>query len=45
MRGKCRRLVEQAGVGPGDVALDLGCGTGTLTLMLKEACREHTYAV
>jgi SAM-dependent methyltransferase len=33
-------LVRQAGLAPGHAALDLGCGTGTLTLMLKHACPE-----
>ena len=31
------QLVEQASVGPGDRVLDLGCGTATLSLMVKRA--------
>jgi SAM-dependent methyltransferase len=33
-----RRLVGAAGVRPGQRVLDLGCGTGTLALRVKEAC-------
>ena len=32
-----RRLIEQAALQPGHHILDLGCGTGTLTIMLKQA--------
>lgn len=31
------RLIEQAGIAPGHHVLDLGCGTATLTLMVKAA--------
>jgi ubiquinone/menaquinone biosynthesis C-methylase UbiE len=32
-----RRLVERAAIRPGHAVLDLGCGTGTLALMVKAA--------
>lgn len=37
-----KRLVEQANLKPGHQVLDLGCGTATLTIMLKRACPEAT---
>ena len=36
-RSALRRLVEQAGLAPGQRVLDLGCGTGALTLVAKGA--------
>lgn len=35
-----RRLVEQARVAKGQRVLDVGCGTGTLTILLKKARPE-----
>ncbi len=35
-------LVRQARIEPGQRVLDLGCGTGTLTLMIKRAVPEAT---
>ncbi len=35
-----RSLVRQAALAPGHEVLDLGCGTATLTLMLKAACPD-----
>jgi ubiquinone/menaquinone biosynthesis C-methylase UbiE len=34
------RLLDQAGVTPGDSVLDLGAGTGTLAIWLKQRCPE-----
>jgi ubiquinone/menaquinone biosynthesis C-methylase UbiE len=31
-------LVRQAGLSPGDLVLDLACGTATLTILMKESC-------
>jgi len=35
-----RRLIERMGLQPNQRALDLGCGTGTLTIMLKKFAPE-----
>ncbi len=35
-----RRLIERAHIQPGQHVLDLGCGTGTLTIMLKRSKPE-----
>lgn len=37
-----QRLVEQVGLQPDHRVLDLGCGTATLSIMLKRACLEAT---
>lgn len=34
------RIIAEIGPGPGNRILDMGCGTGTLTIMLKKACPE-----
>lgn len=35
-----RLLVEQSALRPGYRVLDVGCGTATLTILLKQACAE-----
>lgn len=37
-----KRLVLQANIEPGHRILDLGCGTGTLMIMIKRACPDAT---
>ena len=34
------RLVEQASLEKGHRALDIGCGTATLTILIKRACPD-----
>ena len=41
-RAMKQRLLDQAGVAPGDSVLDLGAGTGTLAIRLKQRCPEAT---
>jgi ubiquinone/menaquinone biosynthesis C-methylase UbiE len=36
------RLLDRAGVAPGDSVLDLGAGTGTLAIWLKQRCPQAT---
>ena len=36
----CRKIVKSAGVGPDDVALEIGPGLGSLTLAMLESARE-----
>ena len=38
-----RQLIRQARIAPGQRVLDLGCGTATLTIMLKQAHPEATF--
>ena len=35
-----QRLIAQAQIAAGQRVLDLGAGTGTLTVMIKQACRD-----
>jgi ubiquinone/menaquinone biosynthesis C-methylase UbiE len=39
-----RMLVEQVALQPGHRVLDVGCGTATLTILLKQACAEAEVA-
>lgn len=44
-RATKRRLLDQANVGPGDSVLDLGGGTGTLAIWLKQRCPNANVTV
>ena len=35
-----QRLVQEAGIGRGQRILDVGCGSGTLTLLVKRTCPD-----
>ena len=37
-----RRLIQEAGIQPGQSVLDLGCGTGTLAIMVKQSIPAAT---
>jgi len=39
-----QRLIAQARIAAGQRVLDLGAGTGTLTVMIKQACRDADVA-
>jgi ubiquinone/menaquinone biosynthesis C-methylase UbiE len=39
-----RRLLDQADIGPNDSVLDVGAGTGTLAIWLKQCCPDARVA-
>jgi len=35
-----RQMIERAGIGAGSRVLDVGCGTGTLAVLIKQSCPD-----
>lgn len=45
LRPITRRMLEAAGIGPGMRVLDVGCGTGDVSLLVRELVGEEGYVV